>query len=201
MGIVAMPLENDEQYLITPEPQEELIFSAFMENLSASLSTGIKLVQLRTKKMSEERYRELAQAALAVCCEHRAQLILNGPIHDLGRVDADGVHLDSDRLRNSRLRPFGAHKLVSASCHSLEELLHAEKIGVDFVTLSPVLATKSHPDATPIGWERFSDLVKSVRIPVYALGGMDRSNISLAKSYGAYGIAGIRGLWSSDVAS
>ncbi|EJL94417.1 thiamine monophosphate synthase [Herbaspirillum sp. CF444] len=188
-----MTFEEPELYLITPEP-EALPF--FLEVLGRSLSSGVKMVQLRSKKLDKEVYSELAQSALKVCREYGARLILNGPLHDLECVDADGIHLDSCRLLGTQTHPPGYNKLISASCHSLEELMHAKHIGVDFVTLSPVLATKSHPDATPIGWRKFSEMANSVSLPVYALGGMTRLHVSLAKSFGACGVAAIRGLWA-----
>lgn len=71
----------------------------------------------------------------------------------------------------------------------------AVAIGVDFVTLSPVQPTASHPDAPPLGWERTRELIDSVNIPVYLLGGMSADDLAQAFEAGAQGIAGIRGLW------
>jgi thiamine-phosphate pyrophosphorylase len=94
-----------------------------------------------------------------------------------------------------KVRPNPGVRLISAACHSVEQLVHAEQIGVDFVTLSPVLLTMSHPDARPLGWDTFSKLAASVSIPIYALGGMSREHLGVAQSKGAYGIAGISGFW------
>jgi thiamine-phosphate pyrophosphorylase len=163
--------------------------------LSASLSSGVKLVQLRAKSMDATAYSRLAEEALRVCQSNHARLILNGPIVNPNSIKADGVHLSSARLMACAVRPLAGTKLVSAACHSLNELTHAECIGLDFVTLSPVLPTTSHPGTEPIGWERFAELAASVRIPVYALGGMKKTDVSLAKSHGACGIAAIRDLW------
>ena len=71
----------------------------------------------------------------------------------------------------------------------------AERIGVDFAVLSPVLATASHPEAEPLGWQRFQALVEKVNIPVYALGGMSPRMVGQARECGGQGIAAIRGLW------
>jgi len=87
--------------------------------------------------------------------------------------------------------------MLSASCHNEIDLQQAEKLGVDFCVLSPVLPTRSHPDATPLGWTVFKDLVKKVNVPVYALGGMSPEQEAKALESGAQGVAGIRGLWRS----
>ncbi len=82
---------------------------------------------------------------------------------------------------------------MAASCHNLQQLQQAERSGVDFVVLSPVLATPSHPDATVLGWSHFGRLVAQTNLPVFALGGMRPTDVAEAKRYGAQGIAAIRG--------
>jgi 8-oxo-dGTP diphosphatase len=84
---------------------------------------------------------------------------------------------------------------LAASCHDADDLKRAEDLGADFALLSPVLPTRSHPDAEPLGWERFAAMVDRANLPVYALGGMHPSMLSRAWQAGAQGVAGIRGLW------
>jgi thiamine monophosphate synthase len=62
-----------------------------------------------------------------------------------------------------------------------------------------VLPTRSHPDAQPLGWERFAALTEEAAIPVYALGGMHPGLLAQAWESGAQGVAGIRGLWPQEV--
>ncbi|WP_235833876.1 Nudix family hydrolase [Halopseudomonas bauzanensis] len=100
-------------------------------------------------------------------------------------------------------RPQGSSKpdslnpraLLAASCHNAEELKMAADLGVDFVTLSPINSTASHPDAQPLGWERTRELIDSVNIPVYLLGGLSADELPDAFEAGAQGVAGIRQLW------
>jgi len=47
----------------------------------------------------------------------------------------------------------------------------------------------------PLGWERFSSLVKLAKMPIYALGGVTPNDIETARSHGAIGIAAIRSIW------
>jgi thiamine monophosphate synthase len=82
-----------------------------------------------------------------------------------------------------------------ASCHDEQELQMAAAIGVDFVTLSPVLPTQSHPGAPHLGWSRAAELIALVNVPVYLLGGLTKDDLDQAQRIGAQGIAGISGLW------
>ncbi|HEV7821022.1 MAG TPA: thiamine phosphate synthase [Burkholderiales bacterium] len=188
-----------DRYLITPEPACANELAAFMTRLAQALSSGVRLVQLRAKRLSPEAYVCLAADALRLCREHGARLILNPPaaarLVGLAGIEADGIHLSSVRLITCRARPVGPDRLLSAACHNREQLLHADRIGADLVTLSPVLPTASHPEATPLGWEGFAELVRAAQVPVYALGGMETQHLPRAKEAGAQGIAAIRGLW------
>jgi len=86
-------------------------------------------------------------------------------------------------------------RLLGASCHSVAELLHAQAIGADYAVLGPVAATRSHPDARPIGWDRFRQWRESVTLPVFALGGLSMQDFAMARAHGAQGIAAIRSFW------
>lgn len=183
-----------EWLLVTPEPPADTAFDPFLARLERALANGVSLVQLRSKRSSAESFDELAGEVLRICRRHRARLILNGP-GDAAGVGADGIHLSSERLMHATKRGISRSKWVSAACHTRVQLLHAQAIGVDFVTLSPVLPTPSHPGVPTLGWRRFAELVADVHVPVYALGGMTREDCRLARAFGAQGIAGISAFW------
>ena len=58
--------------------------------------------------------------------------------------------------------------------------------------LAPVLATQTHANISPLGWSEFETLVSHAKIPVYALGGLSKSDLPYARQLGAQGIAAIR---------
>ena len=81
------------------------------------------------------------------------------------------------------------HGATSAPAHDLAEIRAAEAAGAALLFLSPVFATRSHPQATVLGAEGFAALAGQTQLPVVALGGM---NAARAKELsGAYGWAGI----------
>jgi len=59
-----------------------------------------------------------------------------------------------------------------------------------------VQATLTHPEARPLGWQAFAELVGQASVPVFALGGMRREDLARAKQAGGYGIAAINSLWN-----
>ncbi|MCC6709437.1 MAG: Nudix family hydrolase [Gammaproteobacteria bacterium] len=167
---------------------------AFLTRLEACLAAGVELVQLRIRALGEQR-RRVVTAALAACARHHARLMLNGSAQDAVALGAHGVHLNRQRLFECEARPVAATMLLSAACHDARELAQAERIGVDFVYLSPVLATTSHAGAETLGWPRLRALCTATRLPVYALGGMTPPQLPRAVRAGCQGIAMLSGLW------
>jgi thiamine-phosphate pyrophosphorylase len=196
---MATSIDLPPTYLVTPEPAGDEPLPVFIERLERALQSGIRLVQLRAKTVTAPRYAELVEQALACCRRYEARLLLNAPAETVQAVQADGIHLTSTRLMAAAARPLSPGLLVSAACHDAAQILRANEIGVDLITVSPVLPTATHTTATPLGWARFRELATLTDIPVYALGGMSRDTLAQAREAGAQGIAAIRTLWGADV--
>jgi 8-oxo-dGTP diphosphatase len=106
---------------------------------------------------------------------------------------AHGVHLTARQVADAVERP--ALEWVAASCHSAAELRKAEALGVDFAVLGPVATTPTHPGVPTLGWSGFEANARDASIPVFALGGVRRTDLERAWSCGAHGVAMIRGAW------
>lgn len=191
-------LDLPARYLITPEPDTD---ARFLDHLEQALAAGIRLVQLRCHGLPEAALEALAARALALVHRHGGRLLLNSDPALARRLGADGVHLSAARLRSldpdavASLRAGPGGFLVAASCHDADELARAAAIGADFAVLAPVAATRTHPEACPLGWDAFAALVRNTPLPVYALGGMGEADLAVAQTQGAQGIAAIRALW------
>lgn len=176
--------------MITPDPAD---FSAddFYAHLEASLEAGVGWVILRSKKLPAEDFQELAFGVAELCADFEVPFSLNGP-QDIEFPEGAGLHLTETQLQEYQGDFPG---WVSASCHSPEALRLAEAKAIDFVLLSPVLATTSHPEAQGLGWDTFAEWVKPCGLPVFALGGVGNADAMQARRCGAQGVAGIRGFW------
>lgn len=179
-------------YHITPENLDEAGLLAWLAHKQRAAA---QLVLLRLPQWSRERYLALAKEFLQRCQAHNTLLMLHGDDAGLLQiVPAQGLHFSARALAAIAERPLAAAQWFSTSVHSAEELEQAKALGADFVTLSPVRETHTHPGAAALGWEKFGELVAQAGMPVFALGGMQRADIETAWRYGAQGVAGIRGL-------
>ncbi len=162
-----------------------------LHDLEQILNKGIKLIQARIKLLAATDVSEFIQMAQPLCKAKGATLLINSAVETSCQLKVDGIHFTSQDLLALKKRPE-AYRWLAASCHNLQQLKHAEKIGLDFVVISPVLPTQTHSDAMPLGWDRFAQLTAEVNLPVYALGGMQTKYQKRVKSLGGQGIAGIR---------
>jgi len=182
-----------DRYLITPEPG--LDHAHFLGELERTLAKGVSLVQLRARQLSTADYQALVPAVLHLCRQANARLLLNAEPAFAAWAGVDGVHLSSARLMGLSVRPLSDEYLVGASCHTQEEVRHAGALGLDFIVVSPVQQTTSHPGARLLGFDGLQQLTEQALMPVYALGGMQLSDMDAAFRHGAQGIAAISGLW------
>lgn len=196
---IVKALQLPEKYLITGKFIDS---DDFIYRLKKALGNDIKLVQLRLKRDSLQdmaQLQMLVEETSVLCKQAAAKLMLNLPAEfidtlDLSKIEFAGFHADSRTLKTISQAPKG--KLFSSSCHNAEELQRAVQLNSDFVVLSPVQPTTSHPEMQALGWQQFSAMLEGVSVPVYALGGVSENDMETAWSYGAQGIAAISAFWS-----
>ena len=176
---------------------DELGVEKFLAQLERALAAGLRLVQIRDKTLPVAARAELARAAVMRAQAYGAKVLINDDIALAQAVGADGVHLSSRALAALAVRPPVVW--CGASCHNGAALAHAARLGLDLAVLSPVLPTVTHPDAIPLGWDRFAVLVRDTSIPVYALGGMTADLLRVAQAHGAHGIALKSAAWHDEI--
>jgi 8-oxo-dGTP diphosphatase len=190
---VVAALQLPSNYLITPEPG--LDADAFLRRLDTALQRGVRLVQLRAKRLPPDALATLAREAHVRVRAAGGRLLLNAHIEFVRELGLDGVHLTSAQLASLDERPLPNGFWIGASCHNAAELAAAARLGADFAVLGPVFPTTSHAHEPPMGWEGFRGLIAGCPTPVYALGGLGPHDACRAAACGAQGVAGISQFW------
>lgn len=171
----------------------ELGEETFFSHLKAALNHGLGMIQIREQHLSEHDLNAFIERVIEVTEPYHAKLILNGSPALAAEFGLYGVQVNRHTLMQMAEKPIGL--VCGASCHNAAELQQAKALGFDYVTLSPVKATQSHPNMTPLGWEAFEGLIHEYPLPVYALGGMLLDSLDEARAHGAHGIALQRAVW------
>ncbi|HEX6771770.1 MAG TPA: thiamine phosphate synthase [Acidobacteriaceae bacterium] len=168
---------------------------------------GAEYVQLREKDLPVDALTDVAGAMMEAIAR-RSRLLVNagaeGAAEAARAVGAAGIHLPGrwHAEEIGRARILG---IVSVGCHSVAEVSVAKVAGADIALLSPIFPTASHPNARPLGVEALTQARKAAgKMPVFALGGVNRENAGSCLAAGASGVAGIRtflaGDWPSQAA-
>jgi thiamine-phosphate pyrophosphorylase len=184
--------DSDRLYLIADSSR--LTRRGLEPAVCEALASGVTLVQLREKRLDDDAYRSLAMRLRSLTRDAGARLLFNGRASLASEIGADGVHLPANasaRVTRDLLRDG---MLCGVSVHNADELRRAEDERADFVTLSPVYATTSKPDAPALGPDRFALHVSGCRMPVYALGGVTPERVAACLDAGAFGVAVVNGI-------
>ena len=143
----------------------------YIEGILRIARSGVKLIQLRPHIAD---YNKVEQIAVRMDAQLRAMgviLMLNGKVSYFNSSLFQGLHLSQSEAAKYTDRPISKSDLLSTSCHDVAELEHALRIGVDFVYLSPIKRTRTHPDRAPLGWSRLHEMVEKSSVPVFAFQG------------------------------
>lgn len=168
--------------------------------LDAALSGGCRLVQYRDKAAPARLLLARANRIAAACRGAGAAFLVNDRLDVALLSGADGCHLGQDDLpipAARRIAPPGF--LLGASTHGAEEARRAEAEGADYVGCGAVFPTGSKGDAVaPRGVALVAEVAGAVTIPVVAIAGITRGNVSRVVEAGASAFAVISDLFAGD---
>jgi len=167
-----------------------------LKTIRRALAAGVKIVQLRDKNISKDAYFRLAKKAAAIIKKTNTVFILNDYWDMVGEVGADGVHLGQEDLKVISIKKvrnaIGNGKLIGISTHSYRQAERAVKLGADYISVGPIFATPSKPGREPVGLNLLKKAVNRIKIPVVAIGGINRSNATRVIKAGGHRVAVIR---------
>jgi thiamine-phosphate pyrophosphorylase len=175
-------------YFIT---DSSLSLAGNISDVAQAEACGVRVVQYRNKEAETLKMYEEAQRLRDICRE--ALLLINDRIDIAMAVEADGVHLgQSDMPIRAARKLLGPEKIIGMTAHNLAEALEAERLGADYLGLSPIFKTKTKPDAGKAAGIAFIEEVRSrVDIPLIAIGGISLANASEVVKAGADGLCAI----------
>ena len=178
---------------------QRALMISFAQVLEAALEDGARLIQLREKDLDEPELRDLARSARVLCEGWDARLLLNGSREAALEAGAHGVQLPLHSLTSEQITRIKRSALwCGVSVHSLDEARQAQYFGADYLILGSIFPTQSHPGAAPLGLQVLAEVASAVRIPVYAIGGINSQNARSCLEAGAHGVAAIRAAWNPE---
>jgi thiamine-phosphate diphosphorylase len=151
------------------------------------------VVQLRHKTLARGDLLDLARQIREVTSAARGLFIVNDYL-DLALLSgADGVHLGPDDLSIASARRLAADRLlIGASASRTPDALAAIAAGADYIGCGATFATPLKPDKNVIGPAGVAAVSEAVAVPVFAIGGIEESNIGQLTALGLHRVCVIR---------
>lgn len=165
---------------------------------------GADLIQLRAKSHSVQEIRGLAQALLPITRKAGVGLVINDypeVAHELG---AELSHLgqedffDHGYFQVSALRPPGSALRIGLSTHAPQQASRALAAGADYLAIGPVYATGTKPQAKPVTLEYVRWAAQNVKIPWFAIGGINLDNLDEVLRAGASRVCVVSAILNAD---
>jgi thiamine-phosphate pyrophosphorylase len=162
-----------------------------VEITQMAIRGGAGVIQFRDKLMSTHELIETAKELRRICKKAGVLFIVNDRTDVALVADADGVHLGIEDIPVKEARKLlGKNKIIGGTAHSIKEAEEAQKNSADYIGFGHIYPTLSkHKITPPLGIYELARVVKEVKIPVLAIGGIGLNNISEVVKTGVYGVA------------
>lgn len=155
-----------------------------------AIKGGCTVIQLREKHAASREFYQLALSIKRITGYYGIPLIINDRLDIAAAVNAEGVHLGQKDLPADIARAvLGEEKIIGVSANNLQAAINAELDGADYIGVGAVFQTSTKTDTKPVTIDKLKEIRSAVKIPMVAIGGIKRSNISQLNGTGINGVA------------
>lgn len=169
------------------------------QQVEEAVSGGATMIQIREKDMEEEAFLQEACQIRELTRTYGIPLIINDNIKVAIACGADGVHVGQEDMEVSEARRIlGPDKIIGVTAKTVEQAKRAEEHGADYLGSGAVFGSATKKNAVFMSKETLDAICQSVSIPVVAIGGIHRGNVSELKGTGIAGIAVVSGIFGAQ---
>jgi len=169
------------------------------EQVESALKGGVTCVQLREKELSDEEFLKEAVEISALCKKYGVPFFINDNVEIAIKCHADGIHVGQEDMEAAQVRQrVGEDMMIGVSVHSVEEAVEAVKNGADCLGVGAMFSTSTKTDVSVLPKETLRDICSAVDIPVVAIGGIGRTNISQLAGTGVDGVALVSAIFAAE---
>jgi len=185
-------LNQIDLYFIT---DRKLTKKTILDDVRAAIKAGVKVIQYRDKEAATKVMFEEAKKIKKECDNSNVLFLINDRIDICLAVNADGVHLGYEDIPYRAARRLLPNKIIGLTVHNLQEAIEAERLGADYIGISPIFETKTKLDAGPAaGLELIKQVKEKIKIPFVAIGGINQETLDNVLKAGAKSVAIISAL-------
>lgn len=168
-----------------------LVFGDFLKQMEYVIGLHPHAVILREKDLSDAEYEALARNIITLCREAGVSCFLHSRIEAARRLNCTRLHLSVEALKAKKSDELTYMKKyfyeISVSCHSMEDMEDAVKLGATQIVLGTIFETDCKKGLKGKGLEFVKEICEKCPVPVYAIGGINMERLPLVMEAGAAG--------------
>jgi len=158
----------------------------FLLKIEELCKTEVRLIILREKDLSLFEYTILAQKVMEISEKYNKKLVIHNFIEAADILGCKKIHLSFEKFKeicnSDLLKDFDE---VGTSIHSLEDAMFAEANGATYITAGHIFETDCKKGLKGRGLDFLQEICHNIKIPVFAIGGINESNINSVLEAGA----------------
>jgi len=163
-----------------------------------------KFIQLRAKDIDKREILFKAKKIREIANKYNVKFIVNDYLDVAMDSQADGIHigqLDEDYLDIKK--EIGKDKIIGVSCYGdIERCIKFSELGADYIAIGTPYFTKTKPNRVETSFSKMKEIVNKVRnTSIFAIGGIDSSNVDSIMDVGVDGVAVINSVFGSSTPS
>lgn len=169
------------------------------EQIESALKGGVTCVQLREKELNDDEFLKEAIEISQLCKKYNVPFLVNDNVEVAIKCHADGIHVGQEDMEASMVRDkVGNEMIIGVSVHSVEEAIKAVENGADYLGVGAMFSTSTKKDVNVLSKEMLQNICDAVDVPVVAIGGIGKTNISELSGTGVDGIAVVSAIFASE---
>ena len=194
-----MKFTRDMMRLYAVTDRSWLRGQTLFEQVEQALLGGVTLVQLREKELDEASFLREAVDMTKLCHRYGVPLLINDNVEIARRSGADGVHVGQDDMEAAAVRSvLGSGMIVGVTAKTVQQALRAQEAGADYLGSGAVFGSSTKLNAKPMTTDLLRSICRTVSIPVVAIGGINRCNLSALAGTDISGVAVVSGIFAAS---
>ena len=172
----------------------------FLYRVEEALRGGVDIVQLREKEKSTREYIDLANKLHEITKQYGVPLIIDDRVDVALASGAEGVHLGRDDMDVAIARKIlGNNKIIGSTAKTVSTAQEAFQKGADYLGVGAIFPTTTKVKTIITSVTTLGDICSLVKIPVFAIGGLNKDNISVLKGIDISGICAVSAIMKADM--
>lgn len=194
-----MNLDKKDLILYAVTDRTWLNGETLYSQVEKAIKGGATFVQLREKNLDEKSFVDEAIEIQKLCRKYNIPFVINDNVQIAKMINADGVHVGQSDMSAEEVRSIiGNDKILGVSAQTVEQAIVAQNKGAHYIGVGAVFPTGSKSDAENVSYNTLKAICDAVTIPVVAIGGIGKHNVTELKHSGISGIAVISAIFAAE---